>query len=88
MASEQTDPAASGFKTSEGKMTLFAIVIGTALDATAAVLHALEDAGHAAPWFPTVLAVLGVFIQVASLAGYTKGRVLTKTALISAAAPK
>lgn len=81
------DPTTSGLSTSEGKLTLVAVIVGTILDAAAGLLHTLQDAGHAAPWFPAVLAVLGVALQLVSLLGYQKSRTLVKAAIAAQDAP-
>lgn len=73
-----------GMTTSEGKLTLAAVIIGTILEGLAGVLHTLQDAGHAAPWFPAVLAVVGVLLQLASVLGYTKARTVLKATAINA----
>lgn len=78
-----TNPAASGLSTSEGKLTAIAMVVGALLEGVAGVLHTLQDAGHAAPWFPAVFAVVGVLLQLASLLGYQKSRTLLKAAAIA-----
>ena len=85
---DETNPTAPGMSTSEGKLTLVAIILGTVLEGLASVLPALQDSGHAAPWFPTALAVVGVLLQVASFLGYTKSRTILKaTAIASESAP-
>lgn len=86
MATETT-PAAPGMSTSEGKLTLVAVVVGTILEALASVLHYAQDAGHAAPWFPAVLAVVGVLLQLATLMGYQKSRTLLKASIIASETP-
>jgi hypothetical protein len=88
MANEST-PLAPGLSTSEGKLTLVAGLTGLALETVAGLLHQLQDSGHAAPWFPAVLAVIGALMQVATLLGYVKGRnVLKATAIASDSSPK
>lgn len=84
---DETTPAAPGMSTSEGKLTLMAVIIGTILEGLAGVLHSVQDAGHAAPWFPAVLAVIGVLLQLASLLGYQKSRTLLKASVIAAETP-
>lgn len=84
----ETTPTASGMTTSEGKLTLFAMVLGTLLEALAGVLHTLQDAGHAAPWFPAVLAIVGVLLQLASVLGYQKARTVLKATLVASEKPR
>lgn len=79
-----TNPAAAGSSTSEFKLTIAAMIVGTLLDAAAGILHTLQDAGVSAPWFTIALACLGTITQIFALFGYNKGRVLTKAALIAA----
>lgn len=87
MANE-TNATAPGMSTSEGKLTLVAVVVGTILEALSGVLHYAQDAGHAAPWFPAVLAVVGVLLQLATVMGYQKARtVLKSTVVTSESAP-
>ena len=83
----ETSPSAPGLATSEGKLTLIAVIVGTILEGVAGVLHTLQDAGQAAPWFPAVLAVVGVLLQLASLLGYQKSRTLVKAALVASETP-
>lgn len=85
-----TNPTASGPSTSEGKLTLVAIILGTVLEGLAGVLHAVQDAGHAAPWFPAVLAVVGVLLQLATVLGYQKARTVLKASMVNSesASPK
>jgi hypothetical protein len=84
---EQTSPADAGTTTSEFKLTAIAMVVGVCLEAAAGVLHAIQDAGVAAPWIPAVLAIVGALIQVASLFGYQKSRTLVKVAVAASEAP-
>lgn len=83
----ETNPSAPGLSTSEGKLTLIAVIVGTLLDAAAGLMQTLQDSGHAAPWFPTVLATLGVLLQLASLLGYQKARTLLKASIVASDAP-
>lgn len=79
-----------GLTTSEGKLTVIAVIVGTILEALAGVLHALQDSGHAAPWFPAVLAVVGVLLQLATVLGYQKARTVLKATVVASdsASPK
>lgn len=55
------------------KLTVWAIIIGTVLEALSAVLHQLATASVVDPsahWYVVVLAVIGVVLQIASLLGY------------------
>ena len=81
------DPTTPGISTSEGKLTVVAMIVGSLLEAIAGVLHTVQDAGHAAPWFPAVFAVVGVLLQVASLLGYQKSRTLVKAAIAAQDVP-
>lgn len=81
---DETTPS-TGFSTSEGKLTLVAVIVGTILDAVAGVLDSLQSAGHGATWFPSVLAVCGVLLQLVSLLGYQKARTLFKVGVAPAA---
>jgi hypothetical protein len=83
----ETNPAAPGSTTSEFRLGAVVMVVGLCLEAAAGILHGLQDTIGGAAWFPTVLAVLGALIQVATFLGYNKGRVLTKAALVAADAP-
>ncbi len=73
------DDIKTGTQTSEFKLTVAAMIVGVLLDAGAAIIHSLQDAGTNAPWFAVALAVLGTLTQVAALFGYQKARVLVKT---------
>lgn len=73
-----------GRTTSEYRLTVIAMTIGTILDGAAAVLHGLQDGGVSAPWFSIALAVLGTVTQVAALFGYQKSRTLLKAEAIRA----
>lgn len=84
---DETTPAAPGMSTSEGKLTVVAMVVGTLLESAAGLLHSLQDAGHAAPWFPAVLAIVGVLLQLATLLGYQRSRTLLKASVIASEAP-
>jgi hypothetical protein len=68
----------AGLKTSEFKMSAAVVFVGAALEATAAALHSLSDAGVTAPWFSSVLAVVGALMMVLTALGYTKGRSVVK----------
>lgn len=83
-----TNPSASGGSTTEFKLTALAIIIGTALESVAGVMHSIQDQGLGASWFPMVFAVLGALVQIAGLAGYQKGRTLLKAAILASDAPK
>lgn len=76
-----------GSQTTEFKLTLLAQLVGIVAEAAAAVLHTLQDAGHAAPWFPAVLVAVGLVLQVVTLLGYQKSRTLVKAATVQAEAP-
>jgi hypothetical protein len=80
---DETNPTAPGGTTSEGKLTKVAFAVGLVLESAAGVLHSLQDAGQVAPWFPTVLAVIGVLLQIATFFGYTKSRTLLKSQIIA-----
>jgi hypothetical protein len=83
----ETEPTKQGLATSEGKLTLVVIVLGTVLEAVGAVLHAFQDAGAAAPWFPSVLAAIGALLTVASALGYQRSRSFIKATMIATEAP-
>lgn len=83
-----TNPTATGPSTSEGKLTLVAVILGTILEGLGAVLHQVQDAGHGAVWFPAVLAIIGVLLQLATVLGYQKSRTVLKATMVAAdAAP-
>lgn len=75
-----------GSTTSEYRLTLAAIVIGTVAEAVAGILQSLQAQGVAAPWFPTALLVVGLVMQVAALFGYQKARAVVKVAALEAGA--
>jgi hypothetical protein len=87
---DTTNPLAPGAQTTEGKLTIAAFVVGTVLEGGSAVLSKLAE-GHlvdpSARWYTIALAVVGVVLQVLTLAGYNKGRAQVKAAaLVSGAA--
>lgn len=76
-----------GSSTTEFKLTVAAMILGTILECVAAVLHGLQDAGVDKPWMAIVFAVIGVLLQMASLFGYQKARALVKSSALLADAP-
>lgn len=84
---DETNAVAPGMSTSEGKLTLIAVILGTILEGLAGVLHSVQDAGHAAPWFPAVLTVVGVLLQITTLLGYQKSRTALKATVIASETP-
>lgn len=75
-----------GMQTSEGKLTIAALVLGTVLEGIAGVLDQLTAAGHAAGWFTVALLIVGGLLQVCSLLGYKASRTMVKVAAIRAEA--
>jgi hypothetical protein len=76
-----------GKESTEFKLTRLAFMVGTLLEVVAATLHSLQAGGVSAPWFPAVLTVVGVALQVLPLVGYQKSRTLVKAEAARAAAP-
>lgn len=78
----ETNPTKQGLKTSEGKLTAAAMILGAVLEGLSVVLHSLPSTD--APWFPMALAVVGMLLQVCSLFGYQKARATIKGEMIAA----
>lgn len=77
-------PLKPGSNTSEYRLTVVMILIGTVAEAAGGVFHSLQAHGVDAPWFPTALLVAGLVMQVSSLFGYVKGRAVLKAAALEA----
>lgn len=73
-----------GWKTSEGQLTAFAMVIGTVLEGAAGFLIALKDLRPELGWIPVAIAGVGALIQVATGLGYVRARTALKMATLDA----
>ena len=83
------EPIKAGLTTSEGKMTLVVLVIGTILEAVAVpLLKSLETSHPSWVWVPIVLVAAGAALQVLSLLGYQRTRTALKAAALNAGSPK
>lgn len=79
-----TDPERLGLSTSEGKITIAAVIVGLVLEmAVVPVLQALKDVHPDAVWIPLILGIVGALLQVASVLGYQRARTQLKLGLIS-----
>lgn len=82
---DQTNPGDAGHTTTEFKLTVAAMVIGTLLEGSVIpILNSLKDSYPNALWIAAVLGICGVAVQIVSLFGYQKSRATVKTALAMA----
>lgn len=77
-------PPDSGTSTSEFKITVVIIVIGTLMEGFSAFLTQLQTVNPAATWIGTSLAICGALLIVLKALGYSNGRVALKMASMAA----
>lgn len=83
-----TEPSKSGLSTSEGKLTLIAVIAGALLEgAVVPVLDMLRATNPDAAWIAVALGLSGALLQLASLLGYQRSRTAVKVAMLAQDAP-
>lgn len=74
-------PLTPGVETSEYKLTVLAMWVGTVAQLAAGVIHELAGSGvfsESSRWAIVVLAICGTLVQICALFGYAKSRTLLK----------
>jgi len=79
-----TNALAPGVQTSEGKLTIAAVILGTLLEGLGAFLTHEQAVHQTTVGWSVAVAIAGAMLQLCTIYGYTKSRTLVKQqALIS-----
>lgn len=79
----------TGSTTSEFKLSVVIIAIGTALDVAGIILGAIAESGAVRwPWLPAALVVVGTALSLFTTMGYQRSRTLLKVAALQSDAAR